>query len=462
MITRRRRSRRRRSWSSKLRHFLIEHRFNAAQGGLGLIALAVGLWLLWPPPPSAKVDHRGLWQRSLQLADERFAGADQAVRDGLLPVTEASKGVSAERGVEGVSESEPAKIAGVRLAQVARTMPAIGVPEGPQPAPEGAQPRPEGTEPPVRTADLALDRQGPGAQAPVSAATTALRATSAKPTVAQLLPHQALLPPDRRLAPAPTWLRNAVTPPIIDDRPEIAIMIDDLGLNRHNTAELNHLKGPLTLDFLPYATDLDAQTRAARAAGHELMVHVPMEPIGNDWPGPGALVSSLSPNQFLSRFRTQLRSFRGFVGINNHMGSLLTADRGAMDEIMTELKARGLLFVDSRTTSKSVAAAEAERLGVPHTERDIFLDNEIDLDSIRRQLTAVEHIARRRGVAVAIGHPHDVTIEALREWLPTVEERGFVLVPISTVVARESCAHGLLPASSSACGRYVSAHNMIQ
>ncbi len=276
--------------------------------------------------------------------------------------------------------------------------------------------------------------------------------------MAQLLPHAA---PEQRAEGTPTWLRNAVAPPLIDDRPEIAIVIDDLGLNRHNTAAVNSLKGPLTLAFLPYAGALEQQARAARAAGHELMLHVPMEPIGADWPGPDALLGSLSPSELLSRFRTQLRSFRGFVGVNNHMGSLLTTDRVKMDELMTELRARGLLFVDSRTTSKSVAATEAQRLGVPHAERDVFLDNDADLAAIRRQLAATERIARRRGVAVAIGHPHDLTIEALRSWLPTLEERGFALVPISTVVARESCAHGLLIAAN-ACGRYVSAHNMIQ
>jgi uncharacterized protein len=439
MITRRRRSRRRRSWSSRLRRSFIEHRFNATQGALGLIAATIGLWLLWPPPPSAKVDHHGLWERSLQFADQNFEGRDEAVRDGLMTVTEASKAVSALGEVEGTSESEPTTIASARLAQIARTMPAIGTLDD--------------ARPPVRTADL-------GARAPavVSATASALRTAPADTNVAQLLPRQL---PDQRIAVAPTWLRNAVTPPIVEDRPEIAIVIDDLGLNRHNTAALNTLKAPLTLSFLPYAGALEQQAQAARAAGHELMLHVPMEPVGADWPGPDALLSSLSPSDFLSRFRAQLRSFRGFVGINNHMGSLLTADRGAMDEIMTELKARGLLFVDSRTTSKTVAATEAQRLGVPHAERDVFLDNEANLDAIRRQLEATERIARRRGVAVAIGHPHDLTIEALRGWLPTLEERGFALVPISTIVARESCADGLLIAGD-ACGRYVSAHNTVQ
>ena len=98
---------------------------------------------------------------------------------------------------------------------------------------------------------------------------------------------------------------------------------------------------------------------------------------------------------------------------------------------------------------------------MPHAERDVFLDNDANLDAIRRQLVATERIARRRGVAIAIGHPHDLTIEALRRLAADPRGAGFVLVPVSTVVARESCAHGLL-VETSACGRYVSAHNMIQ
>ncbi len=442
MITRRRRSRRR-SWSNKLRRSLIEHRFNATQGALGLFAVSIGLWLLWPPPQSAGIDHHGLWERSLQITAQGFAGQEEAVRDGLLLVTEASKAVSAKGELEGVSDAEPGRIASARLAKIATTMPAIGVPDG---APG-----------PIRAAELALGGRDPGAPGTVSATASARRNAIANPTVAQLSPREA---PAQQVASTPTWLRNAVMPPVIDDRPEIAIVIDDLGLNRVNTARLNTLQAPLTLSFLPYAGGLEQQAQAARAAGHELMLHIPMQPIGADWPGPNALLGSLSPSEFLSRLRTQLRSFRGFVGINNHMGSLLTTEPGKMDEVMHELKAHGLLFVDSRTTSKSVAAAAAQRLGVPHAERDIFLDNEASLEAIRRQLAATERIARRRGVAVAIGHPHDLTIEALRGWLPTLEERGFALVPISTIVARQSCAHGLLIAAST-CGRYVSAQNTL-
>jgi hypothetical protein len=258
----------------------------------------------------------------------------------------------------------------------------------------------------------------------------------------------------------PTWLRNAVAP-VVDDRPAIAVVIDDLGLNRRGTAALNRLRAPLTLAFLPYATDLDEQTRAARAAGHELLVHVPMEPRSQDWPGPNALTSQLGPAELVSRLRGHLRSFRGFVGVNNHMGSLLTTDPERMAILMAELRQRDLLFLDSRTTPGSVAAREAERSHVPFAERDVFIDNDLELKSVLRALAHAENIARHRGYAVAIGHPHDVTIDALKRWLPTLAARRIALVPISTVVARHSCASGLIVVGND-CERYAVAESAVQ
>ena len=257
----------------------------------------------------------------------------------------------------------------------------------------------------------------------------------------------------------PTWLRNAVEA-VPDARPAVAVVIDDLGLNRRGTAALNRLRAPLTLAFLPSATDLDEQTRAARAAGHELLVHVPMEPRSADWPGPNALTSQLGPAELVSRLRSHLRSFRGFVGVNNHMGSLLTADPERMAILMTELRQRDLLFLDSRTTPKSVAAHEAERMRVPFAERDVFIDNDLELESVLRALAHAENIARRQGHAVAMGHPHDVTIEALKSWLPTLDARGIALVPISAIVARQSCASGLILVGN-ACARYAVAHSAV-
>ena len=265
---------------------------------------------------------------------------------------------------------------------------------------------------------------------------------------------------ERRPGRTPTWLRNAVVT-VPDSRPAVAVVIDDLGLNRRGTAALNRLRAPLTLAFMPYANDLAAQTEAARAAGHELLVHMPMEPRSDDWPGPNALTSQLGPAELISRLRTNLRSFRGFVGINNHMGSRLTADPVSMDILMTELRQRDLLFLDSRTTSDSVAARQAERIRVPFAERDVFIDNELDVDSVLRGLARAENIARHKGYAVAMGHPHEVTIEALRRWLPSLDARGIALVPISAIVARQWCARDA-DLFGNECTRYAVAQTAAQ
>jgi hypothetical protein len=262
----------------------------------------------------------------------------------------------------------------------------------------------------------------------------------------------AVLPPAAAEKGAPAWLRNAVAS-AIDSRPAVAVVIDDMGFNRRAAAAINHLRGPLTLAFLPYAAKLDEQTRAARAAGHELLVHVPMEPRGREWPGPNALTSQLAPAELVSRLRTQLGSFRGFVGINNHMGSLLTTDPQRMGLVMAELRRHGLLFLDSRTTPQSIAAREAERIGVPNAVRDVFIDHDLDRASVLRALERTERIAREHGHAVVIGHPHDVTLEALKIWLPRLEARDIALVPISAIVARRSCASGIVLVAD-ACARY--------
>ena len=192
---------------------------------------------------------------------------------------------------------------------------------------------------------------------------------------------------------------------------------------------------------MTYAEDLPRQTAAARRRGHELMVHVPMEPLDEELdPGPHTLRVGLGADELLRRLRWGLARFDGYVGINNHMGSRFTESRDGMRVVIEELKSRGLLFVDSRTIGDSVGGKVAAELGVPHVDRDIFLDNEQNAAGIEQQLARTEEVARRRGWAVAIGHPHPATIAALARWLPGLAQRGFVLVPVSAIVRRTAAA----------------------
>ncbi len=247
-------------------------------------------------------------------------------------------------------------------------------------------------------------------------------------------------PPAARVAPGEPaalrpWRRFAAVAPETGGRPMIAVVIDDMGIDRKRSARVIGFRGPLTLSFLAYADDLGTQTAAAAAAGHELLVHLSMEPDSATVdPGPNVLMSGLEPGELRRRLRWGLSRFEAYVGINNHMGSRFTADAAGMTVVMEEIKSRGLLFLDSRTTDKTVAAALARRAGVPFAERNIFLDHVDDVATVQGRLAELERLARRTGFAVAIGHPRDATLTALAAWLEEVEGRGFVLVPLTAVV----------------------------
>jgi uncharacterized protein len=238
--------------------------------------------------------------------------------------------------------------------------------------------------------------------------------------------------------PLPPWRRYAVAFPESSRRPMVAIVIDDLGMDRKRTARAMGMRGPLTLSFLAYAEDLNAQTAVARAGGHELLMHVGMEPISESVdPGPNVLLTGLDSEEIRHLLEKNLGRFEGYVGINNHMGSKFTADDSGMAVVMEILKRRGLLFLDSRTTGRSVGVRLAREMGVPVVERNIFLDNVNESAAISVRLRELEQLARRRGYAVAIGHPRDATLDALEGWLQNLEDRGLALAPLSAVVVAD-------------------------
>jgi uncharacterized protein len=234
------------------------------------------------------------------------------------------------------------------------------------------------------------------------------------------------------------WRRNAVPFRDLNSRPLIAIVIDDVGLDRPRSKRAWELPGPLTMSFLPYAKDLREQARAARGRGHELMLHLPMEPTGRNDPGPGALLVSMSDAEIRHRTAAALDSFEGFAGVNNHMGSRFTAFRPGMETVLRQLKPRGLMFLDSRTTAQSVGDQTAQELGVPGIVRHVFLDDDETVEAVRRKLAEAEAMARRQGFVVAIGHPHEATLQALSEWLPTVQSKGLALAPATAVLRKRN------------------------
>ncbi len=234
-------------------------------------------------------------------------------------------------------------------------------------------------------------------------------------------------------AALPAWQRFAV-PASLDTRPKVVIVMDDLGLDRRRTRRTWQLPGPLTLSFMAYAEDLGDQTKTAKKAGHELMLHVPMEPSSSDIdPGPNVLLSGMATTELQKNITWNLDQASGYVGINNHMGSRFTADTDGMRTVADVLKQRGLLFLDSVTAGNTVAHDVARDAGIPFAVRNVFIDHEDDVKAIERQLRRVKEIARETGLAIAIGHPREHTLAVLKPWLKGLDAAGFQLVPISAV-----------------------------
>ncbi len=251
-------------------------------------------------------------------------------------------------------------------------------------------------------------------------------------------------PPPAPFPERMAWLDNAVAYADPGDRPMMAIVIDDLGIDHKRTERIIKLKAPLTLSFLTYAVDLVGQARRARGAGHELLLHVGMQPKGTMVdPGPDALLAASPPEKIRARTSELIGRLDGIVGINNHMGSLFTENRAAMTAVLSELRHRGLLFLDSRTSPQTVGAEVAHELGVPVVERNVFLDNTNRVEAVWAAIRQAERIAAKHGFAVVIGHPRDATLQVLEAWLADADKRGVAVVPLSAIVKR-SLRHSAL------------------
>lgn len=223
--------------------------------------------------------------------------------------------------------------------------------------------------------------------------------------------------------------------PGFDQGPMLAVIIDDIGLDRAAAGRLIGLDLPLTLSILPYAQAAPEIAEAARAGGKDVFLHLPMEPVGLDDPGPLALTRHQSGDALVQRAHWALSRVPGASGFNNHMGSGLTADADAMDALFAPFADQGLIFVDSLTSPDSVAQGRAAAAGLSAMRRDVFLDHDRDPAAVSAALDLALQTARENGFAVAIGHPHRVTLEALGTLQARAALEGVVLVTMSQLDA---------------------------
>ena len=222
----------------------------------------------------------------------------------------------------------------------------------------------------------------------------------------------------------PTIIEKPVRPSK-DRIPEIAIIIDDIGYDRKIALALCDLDDNITFSILPYSPYGRRLAEKLHERGAQLMLHLPMEPVQYPQidPGPGAILSSMPPDVLLDQLTKNIDEIPYIIGVNNHMGSRLTAESDQMNQIFSILKRRQLFFIDSRTAPKSQGKSSARLLKVNFAQRDVFLDNFQQYTYIRGQLSELVELAMKHGSAIGIGHPYKATLETLEKELPKLKDK---------------------------------------
>jgi uncharacterized protein len=248
-------------------------------------------------------------------------------------------------------------------------------------------------------------------------------------------------PPPRSITPsAPTVpragleLEPAPAPPP-PGAPRIAVIVDDLGGRRDVFDMLREIRRPLAVAVLPGLPLSAPIARDAFRAGMEVLLDAPMEPYRYPEldPGPGVLLTSMSPGEIQQAVGKQLETVAPAVGVMNRMGSRLTEDRTRMRAMLEVLAARRLFLVDAYTSSQSLAFDEARGAGVRAARRQILVDHARGDAGDRVRWDEVAGWAERRGEVIVVAHGHPLTVRLLKEYVPRWEARGLRLVPVSTL-----------------------------
>jgi uncharacterized protein len=228
-------------------------------------------------------------------------------------------------------------------------------------------------------------------------------------------------------------------PPNKKDWPRIAIIVGGLGISASGTTDaLTKLPAPVSLALAPYGSDLEQLAGRARAQEHEVLLQAPMEPFDypdND-PGPQTLLTSLTPDQDIDRLHWLMSRFQGYVGIISYMGAKFTASERSMAPVLRETAKRGLIYVDDGASTRSVASQIAGSQNLPFAKTDIVIDAMPTPVEIDQALARLELAAREHGTAVGFATAMPGTVARIAAWAKKVENRGFVLVPITMVAVK--------------------------
>jgi polysaccharide deacetylase 2 family uncharacterized protein YibQ len=203
-----------------------------------------------------------------------------------------------------------------------------------------------------------------------------------------------------------------------------------VGYNKHDIDAIM-IKGQLTFSILPHTPFAKTYADLARSANKDVMLHIPMQSISGKGLGPGALTVDMDQQQIEIELSNALEEIPFAIGINNHMGSLLTQNSLAMSWTMAFLRREGLFFVDSRTTRFTVGETIAKRAGVFGFRRNVFIDNNLSESAMKIQLDRLVSLALKNNQAIGIAHPHPETVKFLNKYIPRLNQLGVSLVPIS-------------------------------
>lgn len=226
-------------------------------------------------------------------------------------------------------------------------------------------------------------------------------------------------------------------PPIADitaSQPRLVIILDDIGYSAEAGQRALDLPGAVTYAILPYTPHGHWLAEEAHRRKRDVMLHAPMSNLAGMALGPGGMTLEMDEATLRKTLRDAIADIPHVRGVNNHTGSELTTHRQPMEWVMKELKALDLFFVDSLTHSASVAGNVATEYKIPTLTRHVFLDNVAEADAIARQFQQALTIARRDGLAIAIGHPYPATLAYLEEVLPTLQDEGVELVKVTQLL----------------------------